>query len=332
MSTTDWQIISERSLNSPVVQGGFLAAYCHCHHHNRHRTLSINRENGFGKCFRCDDRVLVEELNPDAAAVLRRVQRLPAATIRVKDPKYCLPKAPPPPVITAWQQQEIDFLRAVQPAMEKHLTDERACAYLDGREISLATAQCVHAGYIPAGALKGKYLALRHWTDRIIFPVQSKDRGTQYVGRSLHLWEPGMDELTHTKLLDQSTTRRWYKTHATGWLNFRAMTPDAPIIFVEGAFDLLALMEAGLTNTVAIIGTALEVNWLPPRLRPIIALDGDESGREKSAAAQKHLYEHGYDAEVCCVPDDGRGKDWSERYRLHGREGLLPLLEEVLVC
>lgn len=327
MSASDWEIISESDLRHPKPSGGWIRAYCPIHGGDHQRSLSINEDTGFGRCHQCGAGVVVREINPDAAANI--AQHSHSDVIKVRDPKYFMQRQPKPPTVQPWQQEEIALLRALQPHMEAHLADERARTYLAERGISLVTAERCHAGYIPDVGLCGRYAPLARWRDRLIFPVQSKENGIQFVGRSLKLWHPGMDEGTHKQLLDRLTmTRRWIKTHATGWLNFQAMEQAARIIFVEGAFDALAPIEAGLVNTVAVIGTALDVKWLPQRRAHLfIALDGDESGREKSEAARRTLYEHGYDVTVCSVPADGLGKDWSERYRLHGRNGLLPLLE-----
>lgn len=90
----------------------------------------------------------------------------------------------------------------------------------------------------------------------------------------------------------------------------------------------MALLETGISPLVAIIGTALDVDWLPRHLKRVtLAFDGDESGIEKSSKARDTIYEHGYDVTVCHAPQDNRGKDWSERHRRYGREGLAPLLD-----
>ncbi len=327
MSASDWRVISEADLSDLTSSGGWIRAYCPIHGGDHQRSLSINETSGFGRCHQCGAQVLLREINPTAAANIARYQAPHA--IKVRDPKHILRASTKTPAVKPWQQEEITLLRELQPHMEAHLRDARARTYLAERRISLVTAERCHAGYIPDVPLIGKYAPLARWTDRIIFPVQSKENGVQFVGRSLKLWKPGMDEGAHKALLDRLTmTRRWIKTHATGWLNFQAMEQATRIIFVEGAFDALAPIEAGLANTIAVIGTTLDVRWLPQRRAHLcIALDGDESGRTRSEAARQTCYEHGYDVTLCPVPADGLGKDWSERYRLHGRSGLLPLLE-----
>ncbi len=330
MSAVDWQIIGEDEIIDPRSSGGWIRAYCPVHGGDHQRSLSINEETGFGRCHQCGAQVLVREINPKAAAnIAQRSHDVTTGIIKVRDPKYITRRQSLPSTIQPWQQKEIDLLRVAQPFMEKHLMDERARAYLAGRGVAIETAQLCHAGYIPGVPLRGKYAALWRWADRIVFPVQSKDHGVQFVGRSLRLWKPGMDEEQHKEALERATIRRWLKTHAAGWLNFQMMEEAPCVVFVEGAFDALATISAGLAHTVAIIGTALNVQWLPRRrLHVVLALDGDESGREKSTVARTTLYEHGYDVSICNVPADGLGKDWSERYRLHGRNGLLPLWEE----
>jgi hypothetical protein len=140
-----------------------------------------------------------------------------------------------------------------------------------------------------------------------------------------------MDENEHKELLkplEQKGIRRWRKTHAQGWFNFQATEPARRVTFVEGAFDALALIEAGMLDTIAVIGTALSVSWLPQHLEYIaLAFDGDTSGRDKSTRSCETLALQGYRSIICNPPaDDELGKDWSERYRRGGIDALAPLM------
>lgn len=331
MSAIDWTVVSRNDLDEPTESGGRLRAFCRCHHHNRGPSIAIEA-NGFGRCFRCGAQVLVRELNQEAAANIERGQaRLASGQIYVPRPQDFLKPAratrqPPPRSIEHWKQHELELLRSLQDSMQARLHDERSRLYIEGRGLSLETAQHMGVSYIPDKEYSGKYASLARWRDHIIFPVGSPD-GLHFAGRNLHLWQPGMDENTHKDMLEEKDIRRWRKTHVGGWFNYQAMEHSADVTFVEGAFDALALIEAGIEDTVAIIGTALTVDWLPKHLELVtLAFDGDEKGIEKSTAARNALYEHGYKVDIISPPDDVMGKDWSERYRMRGVDGL----EEIL--
>lgn len=332
MGAIDWLVISQHELDDARTSSGWIRAYCHIHGGDKQRSLSINEGTGFGNCHQCGAQVLVREINPDAATNIERGQSSVAAgAIKVMDPKYIARAARAPQQnirsIKDWQKEEIDLLRALQDRMTTHLDDERARAYIEGRGLALSTAKRLGVGYIPDVPLEGKYKPIARWADRIVFPVYSPADGLQFVGRSLSLWELGMDEDQHKNRLEQAAIKRWRKTHAGGWFNFQALEQATRVTIVEGAFDALALIEADALNAIAIIGTAVQEDWLPAHLAHItLAFDGDDSGIEKSERARHALYERGYTVTICPAPQDGLGKDWSERYRLHGREALTSVL------
>ena len=337
MTVTDWQVISSSDLEDERSSGGFIRCRCHLHGGDHQRSLSINEANGFGTCHACGAQVLVKEFNSEAAANIERSQgRIANGEIRVKDPRFIKltpKKVAAPPPIEKWQRDELTLLRSLYDSMTSRLDDERASAYIKGRGLKLETAQALGLGYIPDKQYSGKYALLARWSDCIVIPCHSPEHGLQFAGRSLKLWQPGMDENEHKDLLEKDGIKRWRKTHATGWLNFKALETAAHVTIVEGPFDALACIEAGLNDVVAVIGTAVDVAWLPKSLRSVtLALDGDESGREKAAKARDAIYVRGYDVQVSCPPDDDMGKDWSERYRLYGAVGLADLLCDDLHC
>lgn len=333
---SEWVVIAQHELVHEKITGGFIRAYCHLHGGDKQRSLAINENNGFGRCHNCGAQVVVRELNSEAAANIERGQgRIAAGEIRVRDPKYIAraaqaPRQPRPRSIETWQQEEIALLRSLKDSMAARLGDDRARAYIEGRGLALATAAATRIGYIPDVPLTGKYARIARWADHIVIPVYSPSEGLQFAGRWLKLWQPGMDENEHKALLDSKglKDKRYLKTHAGGLFNYQALDGAGHVTIVEGAFDALACIEAGLPNTIAIIGTALTVDWLPKSLGSLtLAFDGDKMGREKAEKARDAVYIKGHDVEMCTPPDDDMGKDWSERYRLHGAAGLAKLMK-----
>lgn len=103
------------------------------------------------------------------------------------------------------------------------------------------------------------------------------------------------------------------------------------IILVEGPFDRLALLAAGFDaqEVLALVGSKdSRVEWLPEHyMRALIALDGDIRGQESAQLLARQFYDTGFDIAICSPPDDGMGKDWSERWRRDQEEGCWKLCE-----
>jgi DNA primase len=214
------------------------------------------------------------------------------------------------------------------------LASERARAYLAGRGISLELAEAQGLLYLPPSAADLPAVQpLQKWLDRLIFPLSSPD-GRGYAGRALYGWRPGMDENAHKRLLDQpGAPERWRKSFPAGWYGLADLAPDCEqVMLCEGPFDRLALIACGLwaENIVALVGSrdSRVGAWIPARVqRALIALDGDEQGREAAEALRQRLSEVGLSCAICTPPDDGQGKDWSERWRRGQHAAIWPLYE-----
>lgn len=334
-------IIRESALPDLRRSGGRLRASCPIHGSDHQRSLSIQPEGeyaGFGQCFSCGVEVLVEEMNPDAARRLVAMGAQPITPERLLRPikRYHAEGAP-------WQQEERAQLACLEPRMRRALlASERVRAYLAERGIPLELAEAQGIGYIPPEAAKLSELRpLQKWLDRLIFPLSSPD-GRGYAGRSLYLWQPGMDENEHKALLEalagqeQEASeaahergeylpvlhRRWEKTYPAGWYGLADLDSDCEhVIIVEGPFDRLALVAACgdfAGHIVALVGSrdGRTGDWLPARVQhAVIALDGDEKGREAAEALRQSLAEKGVSGVICTSPNDELGKDWSERWR-----------------
>jgi hypothetical protein len=338
------EIISQRDLRSPVNQGAYVRSYCHIHGSDHQRSLSIRRSSGWGRCFNaaCDALVLIAEWNPSVAArLLHRQEQDVAASYA---PTFSWPQqqrlplalqpvllhvTEPPPL---WQQDELHGLAQIEEQMMKALLrSQRAQAYLTGRGIPFSIARDAGVGYLPPIMLSHvseHHSLLQRWAARMIFPLMTPtEQG--YIGRSVWGWQPGMDENTHKALLERREgVRRWMKTKPAGWFcaPFEQLAPR--LILVEGAFDRLTLLAAGFDRreVVALVGTALQIEWLPPRVRSVVlALDGDQGGQEATRRMADQLAQEGFVVETCLPPEDAWGKDWNERWRRIGREGIRPL-------
>jgi Toprim-like len=339
------QIISQSELRDPLSGGEYTRSYCHIHGSDHQRSLSINRRTGWGHCFNaaCEATVLVAEWNPEVTEHLLSVHdrgrptRIVGVTLAVARPFVVQPVLLlPTPIPPQWQQEERHALLALdKPMREALVQSKRAHMYLHERGIPLHVAKAAGVGYLPAELLRlpgvrEQRSLLRRWTERMLFPLHTPD-GQGYIGRSLWRWVPGMDEHMHKSLLDkQKSPRRWIKTNPAGWFGYNPDRHPRSIILVEGAFDRLALLAAGMSSreVVALAGTATRPDWIPAHVSTVIlALDADAGGKSATDRLVAGLEQAGIGVEVCLPLQDRWGKDWNERWRKIGQAGVQPLFE-----
>ena len=195
-------------------------------------------------------------------------------------------------------------------------------------------------GYIPA-AHEWNIAApieLYKWCDRIIFPSTCSNGERGYAGRTLDQWFPGMDENEHKEDLaiynqhlkqefGKDAARylvyRWRKTYRNGIFNAAIMTEHDHLYICEGAFDAIPLLLVGKPNVIAVIGTHIDIQAIPKNVsRVTLAFDADVQNRDPMRKMMGVLSSVGIMPSYCLPSQDGRGKDWSERYRRYGRESL----------
>lgn len=347
------EIISQSELRDPVTVGTRVRAFCHIHGSDHQRSLSIDRTSGWGHCFNaaCEATVLVAEWNPQLAERLtrRRFQaegavpsrpwypsdekRRAALASQVHQLMFLFPNNDAP----AWQREEVEALEALERPMRAALArSKRAKIYLHERGIPLVVAQAAGVGYLPSELLQrldwAERQRVQRWADRLLFPLTSPT-GRGYIGRSLCAWKSGMNENEHKALLEaMDGPKRWIKTNPAGWFSPSLDNVAERVVIVEGGFDRLALLTAGFApdQVIALAGTAAHSLWLPAHVRHVVlALDGDQGGQEAATRLAEEFRQDGFRVSLCLPPQDGRGKDWNERWRRAGIKGIHPLLEAV---
>ncbi len=344
------EITLERELRSPVDCGEHVRAYCHVHGSDHQRSLSITKATGWGHCFNatCGATVLVADWNrPLADRLLGKTaggRAAPpwqpasarAATSAWSRPAYIQPMLiPPPRTIPTWQQEEREALSQLDKLMRQALTTTwRARKSRQERGIPLAIAAAAGTGYLPPSLLKEPGMRehrrlLYRWSERFLFPLASPD-GTGYIGRSLWRWQPGLKETAHKALLEQNAgPRRWIKTNPAGWFGMADEQLSPAVMLVEGAFDRLTWLAAGLraNEVIALAGTTLQTDWLPAQVKTVmLAFDGDEGGKEAGRRLADQFAGTGMNVRFCSCAQDRRGKDWNERWQHSGYHGLAPAL------
>jgi DNA primase len=322
--------LSLSDLIEVVESGERLRAVCPVHGGDHQRSLSIDRATGWGFCHCCHATVLVEALSSPLVLANegRSLRKRAGAGQRTTT------------ITPGWQQAEVAALQAALPVMQEALaSSRRAQRYLDERGIPLATAGVAGIGYLSRAVWEqispseAQHL-LKRWIGRILFPLASP-YGQGFIGRTLLRWEPGMDENTHKALLEgPGAPRRWIKSNPAGWFGGDALKhSEGPLILVEGGFDRLALLSAGMPaeSVLALVGTAARpswLRWLAPQLQSVVlALDADHGGKEAMERLAGEFQQAGLVVSLCPPPRDRYGKDWSERWRRIGPQSLWPLYE-----
>ena len=131
------------------------------------------------------------------------------------------------------------------------------------------------------------------------------------------------------KYINTSDTLVYKKSYGVFGLNFAKNRSDRSIIVVEGYMDVIALHQAGFTNAIACLGTALttEMAQLINRYADevILCYDSDEAG-QKAAKRAMEIFGSIGELKLRVVQMSG-GKDPDEIIRNHGAERFRSLLD-----
>lgn len=229
--------------------------------------------------------------------------------------------------------------------LREHAEAEAARRYLVSRELSLEQSAELGLGYAPRGGefqeemarlgipeavlLEAGLLAQRddgsirpRFRARLLFPIHDlRGRVVAFGGRLLVQGEP--------KYLNSPETPIYHK----GGILYNLHTARAAIrqagtvLLVEGYFDVLRLVLAGIEHVVAPLGTALTPDQagLLRRFAPSATLlyDSDAAGLRATFRAGDELLRHGMRVRVATLPD---GEDPDSLVRTGGA----PALEAVL--
>jgi len=238
---------------------------------------------------------------------------------------------------------------------KKNLTNtqegKKALEYLRNRGLSEETIQTLKIGYalnawtalldafrskdVPVSLLEKGGLVLPgsrpgeyrdRFRGRVIFPIFSlTGRVVGFGGRTIVDAEP--------KYLNSPETPLYSKGKLLYGLNFTkdAVRREGTAILVEGYTDFSSLYQAGFTNVVASLGTALTA-WQVGQVmrfaqRLIINYDGDTAGRTAMARAVPIGFEKGLNVEVLVLPD---GLDPDAYIKKQGRDKYQALLKKTV--
>ncbi|MCL1787698.1 MAG: DNA primase [Defluviitaleaceae bacterium] len=163
---------------------------------------------------------------------------------------------------------------------------------------------------------------------RLMFPIiDTRNRVVGFGGRIM-----GEGDKQEAKYVNTPETALFHKSDNLYGLNLARKTRKAELIIVEGYMDVLAMHQWGFTNTVGVLGTALNDSHV--RLLKnagctsvVLMLDGDEAGVRATLRAIPPLTKGGIRIKTLNITEyDPGAKDPDEYLQRHGAASLTELL------
>jgi DNA primase len=176
--------------------------------------------------------------------------------------------------------------------------------------------------FVEAGLLKrresggGMYDVFRN---RLMFPIRDQ------IGRVIAFGARKIDEADEPKYLNSPETRLFKKSGTLFGLDLaaRAIMAGRTAIITEGYTDTIACHQAGITNVVATLGTALTPDHATVLRRMcdtvVLLFDGDVAGQKAADRAVEVFFAEPIDVKIAVLSDVTDAKDPDEL--LKGPEG-----------
>lgn len=212
----------------------------------------------------------------------------------------------PPEVVQEW---EIGYAPDVGEALIAHL-----------RKAGHALAECAKLGLVEGDERQGY---VDRYRGRLIFPI--RDTTGQLVAFAGRVLGQGMPKYINTGDSPLFSKRRLlYALHRAR----DTLRATRTAVLVEGYLDAIACHRAGLTGTVASLGTALSEDhakllkrWCD---RVVILYDPDEAGLNAAERAVQTLQQEGLQARIAMLPP---GQDPDALLQESGAEALQSVVE-----
>jgi len=317
-------------------------------HGGTHRNFAVIPKKGRYYCFVCHESGdvfswLMKRLGMDYPTAVREVARRVGIVI----PERATRPGPDPlePLFGAVAVAQDWFTRQLLESPDA----KGARDYLESREVPLETAALHGLGFAPGGkaflvamaqlgleqqvlldaglaAMRDDGSVIPRFRARLLFPIHDlRGRAVGFGGRLLGPGEPKYLNSPENAVFHKG--RQLYNLHqAKG-----AIRKEESVILVEGYFDVLRLVLAGIEHVVAPLGTALTADQatLLRRFAPtaILLYDSDQAGLRATFRAGDELLRHGVRVRVATLP---AGEDPDTLVRRGGAPALEPLLRDAV--
>jgi DNA primase len=317
-------------------------------HGGTHRNFAVIPKKGRYYCFVCHESGdvfswLMKRFGMDYPTAVRDAARRTGIVIPERPGR----SGPDPrePLYEALSAAQDWFTRRLVEADE----GREARAYLSGRDVSLETAEVHGLGFAPKGraflaamaelGIKDETLleaglsvrkddgtVIPRFRGRLLFPIHDlRGRLAGLGGRLLGPGEPKYLNTPETPIFHKG--KQLYNLHQAK----NAIRKAESVILVEGYFDVLRLVLAGIEHVVAPLGTALTGDQasLLRRFAPaaVVLYDSDAAGLRATFRAGDELLRHGMRVRVATMPE---GEDPDTLVRRGGAAALEPLVDDAM--
>ena len=338
------------SVISPYVnlrrRGKNLVGLCPFHN-EKTPSFTVYPENDSFYCFGCG-------VGGDVITFVRRIENLDyleAVRMLADRAGMALPEDGFDDSMAKQRTAVLEANRAAAKFFHAELMSERGREALDyflGRGLTIETIRHFGLGYAPDNwrALKnhlnqkgfddtllenanllrrseknGKVNYYDNFRNRIMFPIiDPRGNVIAFGGRVMDDSKP--------KYINTSDTLVYKKSNGVFALNFAKNGNDGKLIVAEGYMDVIALHQAGFTNAVACLGTALtkeQANLLSRYAKEVlISYDSDEAGQKATARAINIFSSTGLEVRVLRLSG---GKDPDEIIRKYGAQRFRDIIE-----
>lgn len=338
------------SVISPYVnlrrRGKNLVGLCPFHN-EKTPSFTVYPENDSFYCFGCG-------VGGDVITFVRRIENLDyleAVRMLADRAGMALPEDGFDDSMAKQRAAVLEANRAAAKFFHAELMSERGREALDyflGRGLTIETIRHFGLGYAPDdwSALKnhlnqkgfddtllenanllrrseknGKVNYYDNFRNRIMFPIiDPRGNVIAFGGRVMDDSKP--------KYINTSDTLVYKKSNGVFALNFAKNGNDGKLIVAEGYMDVIALHQAGFTNAVACLGTALtkeQANLLSRYAKEVlISYDSDEAGQKATARAINIFSSTGLEVRVLRLSG---GKDPDEIIRKYGAQRFRDIIE-----
>ena len=318
-------------------------------HGGTHRNFAVIPKKGLFYCYVCHESgdaftYLMKRFGMDYPTAVRDAARRAGIVIPERAERNPGPD-PREPLFTAAAAAHDWFCRRLLEAADA----EEARAYLAGRGIDAETAAHLRLGYaprargfheamrglgVPDEALRDAGLLVRRddgsvvprFRGRLLFPIHDlRGRVVAFGGRLLGEGEPKYLNSPETGIFHKGSTL--YHLHEAK----QAIRREGSALVVEGYFDVLRLVLAGVEHVVAPLGTALteeQASLLRRYTGSVVLLyDSDEAGLRATFRAGDVLLRHGLEVRVATLPP---GEDPDSLVRAGGAAALEPVVRDAM--
>ncbi len=317
-------------------------------HGGKNRNFAVIPKKGLFYCYKCHEAgdvfsYLMKRFGMDYPTAVRDVARRSGIVI----PERAAQAGPDPnePLYGAVAAAHDWFVRQLAELPEARTARD----YLAERAITPEQTAELMLGYAPRGSagldamrtlgisepvlLKAGLVARREdgsvvprFRGRLIFPIHDqRGRIVAFGGRLLGPGEPKYLNSPESDVFRKGRTL--YNLHAAR----HAIRREEAAILVEGYFDVIRLVLAGVENVVAPLGTALTHDQaaLIKRFAPAATLlyDSDQAGLKATFRAGDELLRHDVRVKVATMPP---GEDPDSLVRKGGAAALQPILADAV--